>query len=88
MGVARTVYIRRAVSRVLSSSSLHATSCILFGISTSSLFPLFPLFPLYLCISDTRPAPPVPVRHIHLTLSLLVRHVRLTLSVSLFDTSV
>ena len=39
MGVTRTVYtIRRAVSHVLSSSCLHATSCILFGISTSSPF--------------------------------------------------
>jgi len=88
MGVARTVYIRRAVSRVLSSSSLHATSCILFGISTSSPFPPFPPFPPYLRIGDARPAPPVPVRHVRLTLSVLVRHVRLTLSVSLFDTSV
>ena len=76
MGVARTVYIRRAVSRGLSSSSLHATSCILFGISTSSLFPLFPPFP-YLRISDTRLAPP-----------LSVQHVRPMLSVSLFDTSI
>jgi len=77
MGVARTVYIRRAVSRVLSSSSLHATACILFGISTSSPFPPFPPFPPYLRISDARLAPPVPVRHI-----------RPTLSVSLSDTSV
>jgi len=46
MGVMRTGYIRRAVSCVLSSSSLHATSCILFGISTSPLFPLFLPFPL------------------------------------------
>jgi len=77
MGVARTVYIRRAVSRVLSSSSLHATSCNLFGISTSSLFPLCPLFPPYLRIGNACLAPPVPVRH-----------VRLMLSVSLPDTSV
>jgi len=77
MGVARTVYIRRAVSRVLSSSSLHATSCILFGISTSCPFPPFPPFPPYLRIGDARLAPPV-----------YVRHVRTTLSVSLFDTSV
>jgi len=76
MGVARTGYIRRAVSRVLSSSSLHATSCILFGISTSSPFPPFPPFP-YLRIGDARLAPPVSVRH-----------VRPTMSVSLFDTSV
>jgi len=74
MGVARTVYIRRAVSCVLSSSSLHATSCILFGISTLSLFPLSPLF---LRLSDAHPALPVPVQH-----------VRLILSVSLLDTSV
>ena len=45
MGVARTVYIRSAVSRILSSSSLHATSCILFGISTLLPFPPFPLIP-------------------------------------------
>jgi len=77
MGVARTVYIRRAVSSVLSSSSLHATSCILFGISTSCPFPPFPPFPPYLRIGDARLAPPVSVRH-----------VRTTLSVSLFDTSV
>ena len=77
MGVARTVYIRRAVSRVLSSSSLHATSSILFGISTSSPFPPFPPFPPYLRIGDARLAPPVSVRH-----------VRPTLSVSLCDTSV
>jgi len=76
MGVARTVYIRRAVSCVLSSSSLHATSCILFGISTSSLFPPFPPFP-YLRIGDARLGPPVSVRHICPTLS-----------VTLFDTSV
>ena len=76
MGVARTVYIRRAVSRVLSSSSLHATSCILFGISTSSPFPPFPPFP-YLRIDDAHLAPPVSVRHVHPTLF-----------VSLFDTSV
>jgi len=87
MGVARTVYIRRAVSRVLSSSSLHATSCILFGISTSSPFPPFPPF-TYLRIGDARLAPPVSVRHVRLTLSVPVRHVRPTLSVSLFDTSV
>ena len=98
MGVARTVYIRRAVSRVLSSSSLHATSCILFGISTSCPFPPFPPFPPYLRIGDARLAPPVSVRYVHavrlsvrhvyLTLSVLVRHVRPTLSVSLSDTSV
>jgi len=74
MGVARTVYIRRAVSCVLSSSSLHATSCILFGISTSSPFPPFPPF---LHLSNTRPVLSVPVRYI-----------RLMLSVSLFDTSI
>jgi len=51
MGVVRTVYIRRAVSHVLSSSSLHATSCILFGISTSPPFPPFLLFPLILSFS-------------------------------------
>jgi len=72
MGVARTVYIRRAVSCVLSSSSLHATSCILFGISTSSPFPPFPPFPPYLRIGDARLAPPVAVRHIRLMLSVLV----------------
>jgi len=77
MGVARTVYIRRAVSRILSSSSLHATSCILFGISTTLLFPAFPPFPPYLRIGDARLALPVSVRH-----------VRPMLSVSLFDTSV
>jgi len=68
---------KEGVSRVLSSSSLHATSCILFGISTSSLFPLFPLFPAYLRIADARLAPSVPVRH-----------VCPSLSVSLSDTSV
>jgi len=77
MGVVRTVYIRRAASRVLSSSSLHATSCIPFGISTSSPFPPFPPFPLYLRIGDAHLAPPVSVRHVHPTLS-----------VSLLDTSV
>ena len=77
MGVARTVYIRRAVSHVLSSSSLHATSCILFGISTSSPFPPFPPFPPYLHIGDAHLVPPISVQH-----------VRLTLSVSLFDTSI
>jgi len=69
MGVARTVYIRRAVFRVLSSSSLHATSCILFGISTTSPFPLFPLFPPYLRIGDAHLAPPFSVRHVRPTLS-------------------
>ena len=88
MGVARTVYIRRAVSCVLSSSSLHATSCILFGISTSSPFPPFPPFPPYLRIGDACLALPIPVRHIRLTLSVLVRHVHPTLSVSLSNTSV
>jgi len=88
MGVARTVYMRRAVFRVLSSSSLHATSCILFGISTSSPFPPFPPFPPYLHIGDPRLAQPVPVRHVHLTLSVLVRYVRPTLSISLTDISV
>jgi len=88
MGVARTVYIRRAVSRVLSSSSLHATSCILFGILTSTPFPPFPVFPLYLRIGDTCLAPPFPVRHVRLTLSVLVGHVRPTLSICLSDTSV
>jgi len=100
MGVARTVYIRRAVSRVLSSSSLHATSCILFGISTSSpfppfptfplfpLFPQFPQFPAYLHIGDAHPMLRISVRHVCLTLSILVRHVRLMLSISLFDTSI
>ena len=58
MGVVRTVYIRRAVSRVL-SSSLHATSCILFGISTSSPFPPFTPFPLYLGIGNAHLAPPI-----------------------------
>jgi len=77
MGVARTVYIRRAVSCVLSSSSLHATSCILFGISTSSPFPPFPPFPPYLHISNPHLVPPVSVRH-----------VGPTLSISLFDTSI
>jgi len=86
MGVARTVYIRRAVSRVLSSSSLHATSCVLFGISTLLPFPPFPLIPSFcrrstsatrLCPTHPSDAVPIPVRH-----------VRLTLSVSLFDTSV
>ena len=67
---------KEGVSRVFSSSSLHATSCILFGISTSSPVPPFPPFP-YLRIGDARLAPPVSVRH-----------VRPTLSVSLFDTSV
>jgi len=61
MGVARTVYIRRAFFCVLSSSSLHTTSCILFGMSTSSPFPPFPPFPPYLPIGDARLAPPVPV---------------------------
>jgi len=88
MGVARTVYVRRAVSCVLSSSSLHATSCILFGISTSSPFPPFPPFPPNLRIGDARLVPPVPVRHVHLILSVLVRHVRPTLSISMSDTSV
>jgi len=86
MGVARSVYIRRAVSRVLSSSSLQATSCILFGISTLLPFLLFPLIPLFrqrlssaarLC--PTRPSDAVCVS---------VRHICLMLSVSMFDTSV
>jgi len=88
MGVVRTVYITRADSLVLSSSSLNATSCILFGISTSSPVPPFPLFPPYLRIGDVHLALPVPVRHFHPTLSVSVRHVRLTLSISLSNTSV
>ena len=85
MGVARTVYIRRAVSHVL-SSSLHATSCILFGISTLLPFPPFPPFPSFrrrsssaACLCPTRPSD---------TVRLSVRHVRLTLSVSLSDRSI
>ena len=86
MGVARTVYIRRAVSHVLSSSSLHATPCILFGISTSLPFPPFPLIPSFRRCSSSaaRPSPTRPSDAVHLS----VRHVRLTLSVSLFNTSV
>jgi len=61
MEVTRTVYIRRAVSRVLSSSSLHATSCILFRILTSSRFPRFPRFPPFFRIGDARLALPVSV---------------------------
>jgi len=51
---------KEGVSRVFSSSSLHATSCILFGISTLSPFPPFPLFP-YPRIGDASLAPPVSV---------------------------
>jgi len=61
---------KKGVSRVLSSSSLHATSCILFGISTSSPFPPFPPFPLYLRNGDACLAPPVRVRHVCPTLSV------------------
>ena len=86
MGVARTVYIRRAVSRVLSSSSLHATSCILFGISTLLPFPPISLIPSFRQRSSsvTRLCPTRPSDAVR----LYVRQVRLTLSVSLFDTSV
>ena len=41
------MYIRRAVSRVLSSSSVHATSCILFRMSTLLPFPPFSLIPSF-----------------------------------------
>ena len=85
MGVARTVYIRRAVSRVLSSSSLHATSCILFGISTLLPFPPFPLIPSF-CRRSSSTARPCPTC-LSDAIRLFVRHVRLMLSVSLFDTS-
>jgi len=86
MGVARTVYIRRAVSRVLSSSSLQATSCILFGISTLLPFPLFPLIPSFRRrSSSTAHLCPTPLSD---AVRLSVRHVPLTLWVSLFDTSV
>ena len=86
MGVARTVYIRRAVSRVLSSSSLQATSCILFGISTLLPFPLFPLIPSFRRRSSSAAhLCPTPLSD---AVRLSVRHVPLTLSVSLFDTSV
>jgi len=91
MGVTRTVYIKRTVSHVLSSSSLHATSCILLGISTSSLstlFPQFPQFPPFLSLGNTRPVPPVSVQCLHLTLSIPVRHVRVTLFISPSDMSV
>jgi len=67
MGVARTVYIRRAVSCILFSSFLYATSCILFRISTLSLFPRFPPF---LHLSNTRPALPIPIEHVCRTLSV------------------
>ena len=86
MGVARTVYIRRAVSCVLSSSSLHATSCILFGISTSLPFPQLPLIPSFRQRSSSaiRLCPTCPSDAVYLS----VRHVSLTLSVSLSDTSI
>ena len=75
-GSCKNCVYKEGVSRVFSSSSLHATSCILFGISTSSAFPPYPPFP-YLHIGDA-----------HLALPISVRHVRPTLSVSLFDTSI
>jgi len=87
----RTVYIKRTVSRVLSSSSLHATSCILLGISTSSLFSLFsqfPQFPQFLSLGNARPVPPISVQCLHLTLSIAVRQVRVTLFISLSDMSI
>ena len=77
---------KESVSHVLSSSSLHATSSILFGISTLLPFPLFPLIPSFrqrsssaLRLCQTRPSDAV---------RLPVRHVHLMLSVSLFDTFV
>ena len=76
-GSCKNCVYKEGVSRVLSSSSLHATSCILFGISTSSPFPPFPPFTPYLRIGDARLLPPIPVRHVHPTLSI-----------SLSDTSV
>ena len=91
MGVARTVYIRRVVSCVLSSSSLHATSCILFGISTLLPFPPFPLIPLFRRrSSDTAHLSDTSVQHCPSLCStrasdavrLPVRYVHLTLSVS------
>jgi len=86
MGVARTVYIRRAVSRVLSSSSLHATSCILFRISTLLPFPPFPVIPSFRRRSSS--ADRLCPTHQSNAVRLSVRHIRLTLSISLFDTSI
>jgi len=88
---------KEGVSRVFSSSSRHATSCILFGISTLLPFPPFPLIPSFRRSSSSaaRPCPTRAsdavrhsVRHVRLMLSVPVRHLRPTLSVSLFDTSV
>jgi len=77
---------KEGVSRVLSSSSLHAISSILFGISTLLPFPLFPQIPSFrqrsssaVRLCPTRPSD---------TVRLPVRHVHLMLSVSLFDTFV
>jgi len=86
MGVTRTVYIRRAVSRVLSSSSLHATSCILFRISTSLPFPLFPLIPSF-CQRSSSTIRLCSTR-LSDTVCLSVQHVHLMLSISLSDTSI
>jgi len=76
---------KEGVSRVFSSSSLHATSCILFGISTLLPFPLFPLIPSFLHSSSA--ARPCPTR-LSDAVRLSVRHVCPTLSISLYNTSV
>ena len=77
---------KEGVSCVLSSSSLHANSRILFGISTLLPIPPFPLIPSFrersssaACLCPTGLSDAV---------RLSVRHVHLTLSISLFDTSV
>jgi len=77
---------KEGVFRVFSSSSLHATSCILFGISTLLPFPAFPLIRSFRRRSygATRPCP----THLSDAVRLLVRDVCPTLSVSLFDTSI
>jgi len=76
---------KEGVSRVFSSSSLHATSCILFGISTLLPFPPFPRIPSFRRSSSAaRPGPTCLSDAVHLS----VRHVRPTLYLSLFDTSV
>jgi len=77
---------KEGVSRVFSSSSLHATSCILFGISTLLPFPPFPLIPSFRRRSSSA-ARPCPTR-LSDAVCLSVRHVRPMLSVSLFDMSV
>jgi len=76
---------KEGFSRVFSSSSLHATSCILFGISTLLPFPPFPLIPSFRRSSSAaRPCPTCLSDAVRLS----VRHVSPTVSVPLSDTSI